>query len=83
MKDVPDIRALSIKLVGVAGRKIITGEESPSTQDFLFNHLAVFSTRTPEEFVSLVEAGSSGSELGMPFRLAQKIGIGRTFAVLR
>lgn len=80
-KDMPDIRAVSLKLVGVPGRKILTGEETPRTQDFTLNHTPVAPTRTPEEFVAMVEAVAPGQGLAL-FRLIGKIGFGRALSVL-
>lgn len=81
-KDVPDIRGLAFKLVGVEGQNAMTGAEGPTTQDFLLNQTPRLVTRTPEEFLALVVAGSSGGQLGMLPRLAGAIGWGRALTIV-
>ena len=81
-KQQPDVRAVAFKLVGVPGKKVLTGEEAPGTQDFLLNHGPTVPVRTPDEFVALAEAVSRSQAQAL-FRLIGSIGFGRAFSVLK
>jgi hypothetical protein len=54
-----DVRGLAIKLLGVAGAKIIPGLEAATTQDFLLIQSATAPFRGPDEFVAFVRAAAS------------------------
>jgi hypothetical protein len=81
-KEGPDVRGIGLKLVGVPGRKQLTGTEDPRTQDFLLIRGNVVPTADPAEFVALVEAGASGGQLGAPFRLGAKVGYFKAFKLI-
>jgi hypothetical protein len=55
----PDVRGLAIKVLGVAGAKIIPGLEAAPTQDFLAIQSATAPFRSPDEFVTFVRAVSN------------------------
>ena len=50
----PDVRGIAVKVLGVAGKKLIPGLEDAPTQDFLAILSAAVPFRTPEEFVWVV-----------------------------
>jgi hypothetical protein len=81
-KPEPDVRGFAFKLVGVPGKKILTGEETPSTQDFLLIQVENLKMSGPAEFVALLEAGAGGSPAGLFFRLGAKLGYWRAFTML-
>jgi hypothetical protein len=54
-----DVRGAAIKVLGVAGRKIIPGLEAATTQDFLLIQSATTPFRGPDEFVAFVRAAAS------------------------
>jgi hypothetical protein len=78
---VRDVRGVAVKLIGVAGTKIIPGMEHASTQDFLLIRTPATPFRNVDEFMDLVLAGASPAT-GL-FRFTAKYGVGRTLAVLR
>jgi len=55
-----DIRGMAIKLMGVAGEKILAGEESEQTHDFIVISTHVFVTKDVVEFDGLI-ASLTGS----------------------
>jgi Dyp-type peroxidase family len=63
-----DIRGVAIKLMNVPGKKLIDGEESCLTHDFVMISHDVFVTRNVAEFDGLARALTRGSPL--PFLLA-------------
>lgn len=77
----PDVRGIAVKVVGVAGKKIIPGMENAPTQDFL----AILQRATPfrdaEEFVWFALAAEHPTLL-LP-RLVARFGPGRTLGLLR
>jgi hypothetical protein len=77
----PDVRGVAIKVIGVAGKKIIPGMEDASTQDFLLIRTPATPFRNADEFVDVVLATLSPAS-GL-FRVAAKYGVGRTFTMLR
>lgn len=79
-KDVPDVRGVAIKLLGVTGPKAL-GEAD--TQDFLLNFGSKQATKSPDEFIALVDAASKGGPLGTFFRMGGAIGYGRALAILK
>jgi hypothetical protein len=54
-----DVRGVAIKLLGVAGKKLIPGLEAAPTQDFLLIGTPTAPFRGPEEFVAFVRAAAS------------------------
>ena len=79
---VADVRGLAIKLVGVPGKKIISGLEDKLTQDFLFIQAPATPFRGPDEFVSFVRIAAKGKGLLVP-RLIGAFGLGRSLSVVR
>ena len=53
---VPDVRGLAVKILGVTGRKVISGLEAASTQDFLTILSPVFPFKDPAAFVDIAVA---------------------------
>jgi len=78
----PDVRGFAVKLVGVPGRKIISGLEDAVTQDFLFINDPALPFRDPEEFMAFVRAAQGGPAKLLP-RLISGVGFRRAFAILR
>jgi hypothetical protein len=78
---VADVRALSVKVLGVPGKKLIPGLEDATTQDFLLLRTATVPTRTAVEFGGLIYAAQKPALL--PFRLIAKVGLVRAFQILR
>jgi len=76
----PDARGFAIKLVGVAGKKLIKGLEEEETQDFLFINEPSLPFRTPEEFVGFQRAAKDGASKLLP-RLFSELGL-RALGVL-
>jgi catalase len=76
----PDVRGVAIKVIGVAGKKIIPGMEDAATQDFLMIRTPVTPFRNADEFVEVLLATMSPAS-GL-FRVAAKYGVGRTFSIL-
>jgi hypothetical protein len=58
-----DIRGVAIKLLGVAGEKILNDEYALSTQDFLFISSEVFFSKNLQEFSELITAVTTGNLL--------------------
>jgi hypothetical protein len=77
----PDARGVAIKLVGVAGKKVIRGMENAQTQDFLLIRTPTTPFRNADEFVEVLLASLSPAK-GL-FRIAAKYGVGRTLSILR
>lgn len=61
-----DIRGMAIKLMGVAGEKILDAEKEAQTQDFIVISTPIFITKDVEEFDNLIKAltGSFFAKLG-------------------
>ncbi len=76
----PDVRGIAIKVVGVAGKKLIPGMESARTQDFLMIRTPATPFRTADEFVWFVEAARQPALL--PARAALAFGPWRTGQIL-
>jgi hypothetical protein len=75
-----DVRGIAVKLLGVPGKKIISGMEGATTHDLLLIRSPSTPTRTAAEFVALVEAAERPALL--PIRLAAKLGPVRAFQIL-
>ena len=56
-----DIRGVAIKLMGVAGEKILTEEKEASTQDFIMISTSYFVTKNIVDFSKLMKSLVSGS----------------------
>jgi hypothetical protein len=54
-----DVRGAAIKVLGVAGKKLIPGLEAAPTQDFLLIQSPAPPFQSPEEFVAFVRAAAS------------------------
>ena len=78
----PDARGFAVKVVGVAGKKIIAGLEDKKTQDFLFITTPSLPFQTPDEFMSFIRAAVGGPGLLVP-RLLVSLGLGRGLSVLK
>jgi catalase len=78
--DKPDLRGFAIKVLGVPGKKLISGMEDETTQDFLFINTPALAFRSVDEFVFFVQASTSPALL--PFRLFGYFGFG-TFSFLK
>ncbi len=77
----PDVRGIAVKVVGVAGKKLIPGMENAPTQDFLAIRTPSTPFRNADEFVGLIRAASTPALL-LP-RAFAALGFFRTFAVLK
>ncbi|MEO6775348.1 MAG: hypothetical protein ABI467_20460 [Kofleriaceae bacterium] len=77
----PDVRGIAIKVIGVAGEKVIPGMEAAVTQDFLAIRTPVTPVRDAEEFIKLVRAAQT--PLLLPFRLIGSLGLVRAFQVIK
>jgi len=76
-----DVRGIAIKLIGVAGRKIIPGMQQAATQDFLLIRSPATPFRNADEFIAFLFASLSPAR-ELP-RAALRYGLGRTFSILR
>ena len=76
-----DVRGVAIKLVGVAGKKVIPGLASAVTQDFLLIRTPVTPFRNADEFVPVL-VGAVSPPLGI-LRAGLAVGFGRLFQILR
>jgi len=74
-----DVRGLAIKIVGVAGKKVIPGLEDAPTQDFLLIGSPAIPFQTPREFVTFVVAAANPLT-ALP-KLLVGVGPRRLFAV--
>jgi hypothetical protein len=77
----PDVRGIAIKVIGVAGEKVIPGMENAVTQDFLAIRTPSTPVRDAEEFIKLVKAAQTPALL--PFKLIGGLGFGRALAVIK
>lgn len=77
----PDVRGLALKLVGVAGKKLIPELEDAPTQDFLLIRSSSTPFRDADEFVQFVRAAATPALL-LP-RAFATIGFFRTFQLLK
>ncbi len=74
-----DVRGLAIKLLGVAGTKVIPALQAAQTQDFLLIQSATAPFRGPDEFVAFVRAAARPAT-AVP-KLLFGVGPRRLFAV--
>ncbi len=76
----PDVRGVAIKLLGVAGEKLIPGMQAATTQDFLLIKNAATPFRNADEFVAFILAGEKPA-LFLP-RAINSLGLVRTLQIL-
>ena len=76
-----DVRALSVKILGVPGKKLIPGLEDKTTHDLLLVRTATSPARTAEEFGALVYAAQKPAAL--VFRLIRRVGFIRAFQIIK
>jgi catalase len=76
-----DVRALSVKILGVPGKKLIPGLEDKTTHDLLLVRTPTSPARTADEFGALVYAAQKPSAL--LFRLIRKVGFIRAFQIIK
>jgi hypothetical protein len=77
----PDVRGIAVKVLGVAGKKLIPGMEAATTQDFLLIRSSTTPFRTADEFVPAVMASVSPLT-GLP-KVIAKLGFSRTLQILK
>ena len=75
-----DVRGVAVKVVGVPGKKVITGMEDALTQDFLFVRTPTIPFRDAREFAAVVTAAANPALL-LP-RVVARLGIRRAFQLL-
>ncbi len=56
----PDARGLALKVLGVAGAKLIADEQDATTHDFMLINAPIFFVRNLAEYVEVLEAIESG-----------------------
>jgi hypothetical protein len=76
----PGIRGLSLKLVGVDGKKALGDAR---TQDFLLIHRPVQPFRDPDEFMRFVRLSTTVSMWPLPLRVLWRFGLWRGIGLLR
>jgi hypothetical protein len=77
----PDVRGIAVKVLGVAGKKLIPGLEDATTQDFLAIRTPSVPMRNADEFVKLVRAAQPAALA--PFKLIGAFGLGRGIGLLK
>jgi hypothetical protein len=78
----PDVRGVAVKVLGVAGKKVIPALADATTQDFLLIRTPTVPFRNADEFVRFTVAASSSPLLLLP-RAIGAIGLGRTLQIVR
>lgn len=78
-----DVRGVGLKLVGVPGRKVISGLEDKLTQDLLFIQTPSLAFRDPDEFMTFVRTAARGSAAMLLPRLLGAYGFGRGLRILK
>jgi hypothetical protein len=76
----PDVRGVAVKVLGVAGKKVIPGMEDATTQDFLMIRSAATPFRNAEEFVAVVRTAANPLNL---FSFLGVAGFSRGLGILR
>jgi hypothetical protein len=76
-----DVRGIAVKVVGVLGKKIISGMEDEKTQDFLLIRTPAIPFRNADEFVAVVSAAGQSPLLLLP-RVIARLGFGRAIELL-
>ena len=77
----PDVRGIAIKVIGVAGEKVIPGMADAVTQDFLAIRTPATPVRDAEEFIKLIRAAQTPALL--PFKLIASLGFSRALQVIK
>jgi hypothetical protein len=77
----PDVRGIAIKVLGVGGKKLISGMEDAKTQDFLLIRSAAVPFRNADEFIGFIKAAQNPALL-LP-RAIRLFGIVRALRLLR
>jgi hypothetical protein len=78
----PEPRGIAIKLIGVPGRKLLSGQEDAVTQDFLATSHSVTSTvRNARQFIAFIRA--SRNRYTLPFTLAHAVGFLESLRILK
>jgi hypothetical protein len=77
----PDVRGVALKIVGVAGKKVIPGMEDAVTQDFLMIRSPTTGFRDAREFVAVL-VGAGSPPFGL-FKAAAELGLGRLIQILK
>lgn len=77
----PDVRGVALKLLGVPGKKVISGMETARTQDFLLNRDRTQPFSLPEDFVWFIEAAEAPALL--PLKALLRFGPVRGAALVR
>jgi len=70
-----DARGMAIKVMGVAGEKLLENDKSATTQDFIMINHPVFFNNDPNRYLSFFVAANDGnvfSKLTIPFSLGIK-----------
>jgi hypothetical protein len=70
-----DARGMAIKVMGVAGDKLLESERSATTQDFIMINHPVFFADDPKRYLSFIEKSTDGGFFGkltIPFSLGIK-----------
>jgi hypothetical protein len=75
-----DVRGIAVKLLGVAGKKVLAGLEDATTQDFLAIQSSATPFRTADEFMAFVRAAET--PLSLVFKLIAGVGLGRALQIL-
>lgn len=78
----PDQRGFAVKLVGVAGKKIIPGLEDKQTQDFLFIASSALPVKNADEFIGLIRSIKDGPAKLVP-RLIGQVGLVRALSIVK
>jgi hypothetical protein len=78
---VADVRGLAVKVLGVAGPKVLPGLESATTQDFLAILSPTFPFKDPAAFVDIAMAGRRG-RLAVLGAVLKHYGLGGLFGTL-
>jgi hypothetical protein len=78
----PEPRGIAIKLIGVPGPKLLSGQENAITQDFLATSHSVTSTvRNVKQFMAFIRA--SRNRWTMPVTLARAVGTLESLRILK
>jgi Catalase len=69
----PDIRGLAIKLLNVPGAKLMPGQETATTQDFLSVNSPTLGARNATDFMDFQKAVASSKAAGVAFLAAHPV----------
>jgi hypothetical protein len=76
----PDLVGLSVKLLGVPGRKLLDGEEQAGSQDFIALNQPYLPASNPAQLVTMVM--TAANVLTAPFKLIQGLGVTQALRVM-